>query len=410
MNAARYEKAKWLWFADTMGYESHAAGTILERESDIDQLLRVLHDGRDEKRKAVLLDNVKITPERLREMRMMCPEDYFARLDQCDRCGIHVTTWGEEEYPRLLRQIPTPPPVLYYRGDISIPNQNFLFAVIGTRRPSAYGAQVTEKIAGGLAKVGIVLVSGLAAGLDGACHEAAVKANTPTVACLAFGVDLCYPAENGRLKEAIERQGLALSEYPPGTPPMRKNFLQRNRLIAGLSHGVCVAEARKRSGTMRTVEAAIAFDRDVFAVPGSIFSPMSEGTNQMLADGAHLVRNSEDILRFYQSELRQFLKGKQAEKPEKSPGASPEWEGTLWNGEPPDTAGAPNGLDVPDSAALSADAQALKKAMRAQEAVPVEVLCARTGIPFPRAAAAATELEMAGVVTKAANRYYQLKP
>ena len=183
--------------------------------------------------------------------------------------------------------------MLYYRGDAGIPNRCFTFAIVGTRRPSAYGVEATASIAGELARAGVALVSGLATGLDSESHKAAVQAGAPTVACIAFGHDQCYPAANRTLKGVIERQGLVLSEYPPGTPPQRGYFLQRNRLIAGLSRGLCVAEARRRSGTMNTVAAALAAGRDVFSVPGSIFSPLCEGTNQLLREGAVPARITE---------------------------------------------------------------------------------------------------------------------
>ena len=173
------------------------------------------------------------TPAQLAALRAARPEDYTARLDDCARHGVNVLTWADEDYPDLLRAVSAPPPVLYYRGDAGIPNRCFTFAIVGTRRPSAYGVEATASIAGELARAGVALVSGLATGLDSESHKAAVQAGAPTVACIAFGHDQCYPAANRTLKGVIERQGLVLSEYPPGTPPQRGYFLQRNRLIAG---------------------------------------------------------------------------------------------------------------------------------------------------------------------------------
>lgn len=128
---------------------------------------------------------------------------------------MNVLTWADEDYPDLLRAVSAPPPVLYYRGDAGIPNRCFTFAIVGTRRPSAYGVEATASIAGELARAGVALVSGLATGLDSESHKAAVQAGAPTVACIAFGHDQCYPAANRTLKGVIERQGLVLSEYPP---------------------------------------------------------------------------------------------------------------------------------------------------------------------------------------------------
>ena len=233
---------------------------------------------------------------------------------------------------------------------------------MGTRRPSAYGVEATASIAGELARAGVALVSGLATGLDSESHKAAVQAGAPTVACIAFGHDQCYPAANRTLKGVIERQGLVLSEYPPGTPPQRGYFLQRNRLIAGLSRGLCVAEARRRSGTMNTVAAA------------SIFSPLCEGTNQLLREGAVPAVSGADILLWYGLA--------RPEQPEKA---------------------------KPDGAPLSLDAQRMRDALSAAAPLPLDALCAKTGLPPPKAMAALTELELAGFSRQLAGRQFQLK-
>lgn len=281
------------------------------------------------------------TPAQLAALRAARPEDYTARLDDCARHGVNVLTWADEDYPDLLRAVSAPPPVLYYRGDAGIPNRCFTFAIVGTRRPSAYGVEATASIAGELARAGVALVSGLATGLDSESHKAAVQAGAPTVACIAFGHDQCYPAANRTLKGVIERQGLVLSEYPPGTPPQRGYFLQRNRLIAGLSRGLCVAEARRRSGTMNTVAAALAAGRDVFSVPGSIFSPLCEGTNQLLREGAVPAVSGADILLWYGLA--------RPEQPEKA---------------------------KPDGAPLSLDAQRMRDALSAAALSASRILCA----------------------------------
>lgn len=188
----------------------------------------------------------------------------------------------------------------------------------------------------------MVLVSGLASGLDSEAHKAAVRAGTPTVACIAFGHDLCYPAANRTLKGLIEKQGLVLGEYPPGTEPLRPYFLQRNRLIAALSRGVCVAEARRVSGTMNTVHAALGYGKDVFAVPGSIFSPLSEGANHLLGRGALAAVSAADILEFYGAVPQGgAARGHDAGAPQA--------------GGPPGTAAEPGGPCCPKGAGLHAE-------------------------------------------------------
>ena len=270
------EKTAWLWMAAALGPGAPNSGMALSMFPDARALAQACW-------KEDL--SMVFTPAQLAALRAARPEDYTARLDDCARHGVNVLTWADEDYPDLLRAVSAPPPVLYYRGDAGIPNRCFTFAIVGTRRPSAYGVEATASIAGELARAGVALVSGLATGLDSESHKAAVQAGAPTVACIAFGHDLCYPAANRTLKGVIERQGLVLSEYPPGTLPQRGYFLQRNRLIAGLSRGLCVAEARRRSGTMNTVAAALAAGRDVFSVPGSIFFAAVRGHEPASARG-----------------------------------------------------------------------------------------------------------------------------
>ena len=420
MDSGRLKKAKWLWLADGLGCASAAAGKILRRVDDIDRLFAILHDG-EEPPEGIDWD-ITLRPERVKALRTKRPADFFARLDECGEKGIEVVTWGEPEYPELLRQLETPPPVLYYRGDITIPNNSFLVAIIGARRPSAYGMEVTQVIAGELARSGVVLVSGLAAGLDGECHKAALNENAETVACLAFGVDQCYPAENARLKTAVEQSGLVLSEYPPGTPPLRQHFLQRNRLIAGLSHGVCVAEARRRSGTMSTVDAAVEAGRDVFSVPGNIFSPLSEGTNYLLVEGAHAVRCGGDILFFYKEEIRRFLaESGEAEETggTESPDAAermsraegPAWDGAVHEERQPETGRNGRLADsIESEVPLSTAARALRKVLRVREGQKLDALCEKLDLPYSQVAAAASELEFAGIAVRSGAGQYTLKP
>lgn len=361
-------RAAWLWLAAALGPAAENSGMVLRMFPEVWDLPRAC---REEDLSMIFI------PAQLEVLRATRPEDYIARLDDCERHGVDVLTWADENYPALLRTVPAPPPVLYYRGDATIPNRSFLFAIVGTRRPSVYGVEATATIAGSLARSGVVLVSGLAAGLDSESHKAAVQAGTPTVACIAFGHDLCYPASNRRLKDIIERQGLVLSEYPPGTPPLRHHFLQRNRLIAGLSRGLCVAEARRRSGTMNTVSAALASGRDVFSVPGSIFSPLCEGTNQLLRDGAVPVLSGADIL--------------------------------LWYGLAPDVHPEQPAAEAQCEIELSPNAKRMRDALSAAAPQTLEALCTKTGLVPSRAMAALTELELAGLSVQLAGRQFQLK-
>ena len=209
--------------------------------------------------------------------------------------GIQVLTWEDAAYPERLQSIPQPPPVLYLRGALS-PDDSWAVAVVGTRRVTRYGRQVAEEIATGLARHGVTLVSGLARGVDGVAHRAAMQAGGRTLAVLGCGVDHIYPPEHRALAADIIDRGALISDYPPGTPPDAANFPARNRLISGLSLATIVVEAGETSGALITARFAAEQGRDVFAVPGGIYAPLSKGTNRLLKQGAHPLLCVEDVL------------------------------------------------------------------------------------------------------------------
>ena len=209
--------------------------------------------------------------------------------------GITILTWEDENYPRHLKNIDQPPPVLYVRGEL-LPEDDWAVAVVGTRKVTSYGRQVTEEIAAFLAQNGVTVVSGLARGVDGIAHQAALKAGGRTIAVFGSGVDRIYPSENRRLAEEISVRGALISDYPPGTAPDGANFPPRNRIISGLSMAVVVVEAGVTSGALITATFAAEQGRDVFAVPGSILSPQSKGTNRLIQDGAQPLLDAQEIL------------------------------------------------------------------------------------------------------------------
>ena len=225
-----------------------------------------------------------VSPKAAEKLRAVRPEHLRGLLDYCNGCGIAVLTPQDPQYPDRLRDLPDLPPVLYVTGDPACLNGRRYVGRVGTRRPTRYGANACHDLSLALAQQGVVIVSGLADGLDGVGHRAAVEAGAPTVAFLGTAINRTYPAANKPLRAELERLGGAVaSEYPPDyTGKATGTFLARNRLIAGLSEAVCVAEARASSGTMNTVEHAERYGRPVFAVPGSIYSATSEGTNELL--------------------------------------------------------------------------------------------------------------------------------
>ncbi len=211
------------------------------------------------------------------------------------RARIAIIAAHEAEYPERLRAIPGAPPVLFVRGDpraLAAPQ----LAMVGSRNPTANGARTARDLAFHFAGVGLAITSGLAVGIDAASHGGALAAEGITLAVCATGLDQLYPEANIALAERIVERGALLSEFPPGTPPIPRHFVQRNRLISGLSLGVLVVEAAARSGSLSTARHAADQGREVFAVPGSIHNPQSRGCHQLLRQGAVLVENAEDVL------------------------------------------------------------------------------------------------------------------
>ncbi|MCX6759076.1 MAG: DNA-processing protein DprA [Candidatus Nealsonbacteria bacterium] len=211
---------------------------------------------------------------------------------------IKTIALNDKNYPKLLKEIKNPPKVLYVRGELK--KEENCFAIVGTRRYSPYGKQVALEMAGDLAETGLIIVSGLAPGIDTFAHTAAVERNKRTIAVLGTGLDekTIYPQSNLKLAQKIlETGGCLISEYPPGTPGSQFSFPQRNRIISGLSLGVLVVEAKQKSGALITAEWARKQRRKVFAVPGPIHSSNSKGPHKLIKQGAKLVEHTNDILK-----------------------------------------------------------------------------------------------------------------
>ena len=259
----------WLWLAEALGSGCRLAGRLLEEYPDPAELYGQVKAGRN-------------LPEylsaRAREfMQAVAPAQMAGLKKRCDDLNIFILTPESTDYPQRLRDLPDLPLVLYGTGNPACLNGRRYVGMVGTRRPTKYGLSACRDLSLTMAERGVVIVSGLAEGLDGAGHRAAVEAGQQTVAFLG---------------------GAVLSEYPPDyTGKMTGTFLARNRLIAGLSEALCVAEARTRSGTLNTVSHAEEYGRPVFAVPGSIYSPTSEGTNELLRTGrARALCTADDVL------------------------------------------------------------------------------------------------------------------
>ena len=220
-------------------------------------------------------------------------------LGDCQRLSLRIMTYQDGDYPRRLKQIEAPPAVLYIRGKVFCFDEEAAIAVVGSRQPSEYGKMAASKLSMELTDGGALVVSGIAEGLDTCAIKGALKAGGPVVSVLGCGVDVPYPKQNRYLYEDVAAVGALISEYPPGTAPKGSHFPQRNRILSGLCLGVLAVECKRNSGTMVTVRHALEQDRDVFAVPGAIDAPMSEGTNWLIQQGAKLVMRGEDILEEY---------------------------------------------------------------------------------------------------------------
>ncbi len=223
--------------------------------------------------------------------------------------GAQVIPIGDPRYPPLLREIYDPPLLLFVRGRVELLGE-LMLGVVGTRRPTAYGMAVAERLAGDLARAGMVIASGMARGIDTSAHRAALAAGCATIAVFGCGVDLIYPAENRKLSQEIAANGLLVSEYPMGAPAYPQNFPVRNRIISGMSVGVLIVEGAEHSGSAITARMAMEQQREVFAVPGNITSKVSWGPNLLIKQGAKLVQEWNDVVVELPSEVRKRLVAK----------------------------------------------------------------------------------------------------
>lgn len=212
--------------------------------------------------------------------------------------GIQYLSLEHERYPKSLLNIFDPPYVIYYKGQL-IEEEPIKIGIVGARRCSSYGKNVAEYFARKLAEHNVVIISGMARGIDTAAHKGAIKGGGQTAAILGCGVNICYPPENISVMRDIINNGCLISEYPMDATPIAGNFPQRNRIISGLSDGLLIVEATERSGSLITADSALEQGKDVFAVPGKIFDPLSDGTNRLIKMGAKPVSDVEDILEEY---------------------------------------------------------------------------------------------------------------
>lgn len=266
---------------------------------------RIFNSGMDD-----LLSVKGLNRERARNIKQFALWDSIEKhIKVIQKKEIKVVGYHDTGYPEPLKNIPDAPIVLYMKGDYQA-DDRFSMAVVGSRKYTDYGESVACKLSGGLSSAGFTVVSGMARGIDTFAHKSALSSGGRTIAVIGSGLDVCYPAENKGLMEKITTSGCVISEFPPGTMPNKENFPRRNRMISGLSLGLLVVEATAESGALITADYALEQNKEVFAVPGNITSPNSEGTNRLIKQGAKMVLNVEDIIEELAPQLKGFIKEK----------------------------------------------------------------------------------------------------
>tara|TARA_B100000315_G_C14595987_1_gene599366 strand:+ start:19061 stop:20155 length:1095 start_codon:yes stop_codon:yes gene_type:complete len=216
------------------------------------------------------------------------------QVRKATKMNVEILTYWDDDYPRLLKKIYDPPVILFVKGNIEVLNEDAI-SIVGSRRTTHYGTKMTTELASSLGKMGFVIVSGFAKGIDTIAHKSAIETNSKTTAVLGSGLDIIYPSQNKKLFPQILKNGAVISEFPFGTGPDAKNFPKRNRIISGLSHGTVVVEAGDKSGALLTAFNAVDQNREVFAVPGRITDSNSIGCNRLIRHGAIPVLNAEQI-------------------------------------------------------------------------------------------------------------------
>jgi len=289
----------WLALALTPGLGARQAGKLLREFGGPEEIFNA---------SLTALEACRLPPAVAQAIHSRAPlGDAEKEFAQAKQLGCRLLTWDEPAYPRLLREIYDPPPLLYVRGNPEVLDRHFL-AIVGTRRPTPYGNQMAERLARDLAERGLVIVSGLARGIDSSGHKGALASpRGVTVGVLGTGIDTIYPKENKKLFAQVEGRGAVITEFPIGTFAAPQNFPIRNRIIAGMSLGVVVVEGAQYSGSLITARLAMESNREVYGVPGNVTQPSSFGPNQLIKQGAKLVTGWEDVVEELPTEIRAQL-------------------------------------------------------------------------------------------------------
>lgn len=287
------ENLYWVWLSQLCAYNTGSLDLLLRTYSSP----RQIYNASETELARVITDS----PADVRRLSNKDLSDAQRIMDYCMIADVGILAYDDPAYPARLRQLPDPPPVLYYKGKLPAFDGKLAISVVGTRNMSAYGKRMAFEIAYDLARAGATVVTGMALGIDGVASAAAVNAGGASVAILGSGIDIIYPREHQYLMHAITKSGVVMTEFAPGTPPDARNFPRRNRIISGIAQGVLVIEGNRRSGALITARLAERQGRDVYALPGNADEENSEATTQLLKNGAIPATCADDIIHAYES-------------------------------------------------------------------------------------------------------------
>lgn len=390
------EKLFAIWLAEVAQLPPHKQGMLLHEFSSCEEIYHLPDDKLSELCVLSESEQKRFASKSFRRVKEI--------VQMCDALHVRLIPYYDPKYPDRLRNIPDPPAILYVQGRWPNFNARPAIAVIGKRKASSYGLTVAERMGYDLSRAGIVVVSGMAEGCDSAAHRGALRGGSPTVAVFGTSIDRCFPSFNAPLMRDICSRGAVVSEYPPGRPYTRSDFPRRNRIISGLSLGVVVCEAGKKSGTAHTVDQALDQGRDVFAIPGAIYSRTSQGTNELIASSsAQLVVSAQNVLDAYAGRWESLgfcpsdpqRRERESVPPQRPPQKPPE--------EPAQSIAAAYSPDPPDD--LSEDERTVLAAMR--ERMQVDAIIEASGLPAPRALQALTFLEIGGHVRQLPGKMFE---
>ena len=289
----------WLWLSLAVTPGSDTFSNLISKHSSAEEIYSLDKD-----------DLISLVGSKSKDLLALCDKD-LSKAEEiynfCKSKNIGILLYSDSAYPKLLKQIPTPPVLLYYRGILPDFDNTFCVSVVGTRRLSEYGKKNAFQISFDLSRSGATVVSGLALGIDGVSHAGAIAAQKPTIAVIGSGIDVCYPSQHLNLAREIVKSGCIFTEYPPGTPPNGYNFPVRNRIISGLSSATIVIEGKERSGALLTARHAKIQGRTVYALPGNVGNKNSELSNLLIKNGASLCTCADDVVRDFEDKSHGIL-------------------------------------------------------------------------------------------------------